>query len=254
MTIHLITAENQNLYADLMTEHFRVRHDIYVRERGWKALARSDGLERDQFDDADTVYVLAEDQGRIVGGSRLRPSLKPHLLGEVFPHLAEGLGVPRGPDIYEWTRLFILKDRREGWKHGALPGQIVCGGLEYLLDEGVTAFSLILEMWWIPRFHEMGWKITPLGIPDLIENEWWVAAKVAVNAQMLESTRHFCDLPGRPILTRRGLRSRSPGARLKERGRRNGQHQQALLAADRRSPHGRSAGLGRVSSLRAPRA
>lgn len=203
--IHLITAENCHLYKREMLEHFRIRHDIYVGERKWKAIERADGLERDQFDDDDSIYVLAVEDEHVVGGSRLRPTLKPHLLGEVFPHLAQVHGVPRGADIYEWTRLFILKERRGGWGNAALPGQIVCGGLEYCLDEGINAFTLILEMWWVPRFHEMGWRITPLGLPAIVENEWWVAAMVTVNPQMLESTRRYCGLPSRPILTRRGL-------------------------------------------------
>lgn len=201
--IHLVTAENRQQYEDELIEHFRVRHDIYVGERGWKALERCDGLERDQYDDEHTAYVLAIEGGRVLGGSRLRPTLRPHLLGDLFPHLADVRGVPRGPDIHEWTRLFVVKERREGWKHGALPGQIVCGGLEYCLDEGINAFTLILEMWWVPRFHEMGWKISPLGLPALVENEWWMAAIVTVDQQMLESTRRFCGLPNRDILVNR---------------------------------------------------
>ncbi|MFV0644769.1 MAG: acyl-homoserine-lactone synthase, partial [Sphingomonadaceae bacterium] len=83
------------------------RHDIYIGERGWMDIARADGREIDQFDNDDAIYLLGlTSAGEVVGGSRLVPSLKPHLMSEVFPNLAPD-GVPRGKEIYEWTRIFI---------------------------------------------------------------------------------------------------------------------------------------------------
>jgi len=69
----------------------------------------------------------------------------------------------------------------------------------------VSAFTLLCETWWIPWFHEMGWKVSPLGLPSFIENDWWVAAMVDVDFKMLESTRRYCELPNRPLLVRNGL-------------------------------------------------
>ena len=38
--LHLVNAENrhQPYFADLLEQSYRVRHDIYVNVRGWKAL------------------------------------------------------------------------------------------------------------------------------------------------------------------------------------------------------------------------
>jgi acyl-homoserine lactone synthase len=197
--IHVVSSRNRAAYESEILDHYRIRHDIYVGERKWMALARPDGLERDQFDNEDAIYVLAIDQGQVVGGSRLVPSLKPHLLSEVFPHLAGG-AVPRGPDIFEWTRVHVIKPRREGRNRGRTTGMVFCGILEYCLRAEITALSALVEMWWLPHFQEMGWTIRPLGLPVLIEGEWSIAVLLPVDEQVLASTRRFFDIAGAALV------------------------------------------------------
>jgi acyl-homoserine lactone synthase len=200
--IHLVTSANRNLYAKEIEEHFRIRHEIYVGERGWKALARADGLERDQFDSDDATYILAIDDGRVVGGSRLVPTMVPHLLSEVFPHLA-ARGVPRDPSIFEWTRIFVVKERREGRNAGRTAGMVICGLLEFCLEEGIQALTAVLEAWWLPRFHDMGWTLRPLGLPELIDGSWTLAVEMPIDDGVLDATRAFHDIDA-PVLIRRG--------------------------------------------------
>ena len=106
--IHIVTAENRKLYEKEMLEQHRIRHDIYVRENNWKNLKVEDGRESDQFDNDDATYILAIEDGKVLGGSRFIPTIKPHLLSDVFSSLAEVRGIPRSPDIFEWTRLFTV--------------------------------------------------------------------------------------------------------------------------------------------------
>jgi acyl-homoserine lactone synthase len=187
--IHVVHSRNRHSYSEHLRTHHKLRHDIYVEERGRTELARADGLERDQFDTDRATYVLAIDDNDVVGGSRLVPSLEPHLLSEVFPHLAAVRGLPRASDIFEWTRMFVIKERREGRNMGLTAGKVICGVLEHSLAQGTTALTAIIEMWWLPRFHEMGWTIKPLGLPELISGEWSVAVMFPSDANVLASTR-----------------------------------------------------------------
>ncbi len=86
--IHIVSAANAAAYDWALEQDFRLRHEIYVGERKWMDLAKPDGRERDQFDTPDAIYLFAIEGGKVLGGSRLVPSLKPHLLSEVFPTLA----------------------------------------------------------------------------------------------------------------------------------------------------------------------
>jgi acyl-homoserine lactone synthase len=168
--IHVVTSANRHFYEPELLTQFRLRHEVYVAERNWKELERADGLERDQFDDQIATYILAIDKGEIVGGSRLIPTTHPHLLSEVFPHLAAVRGLPREADTYEWTRMFVIKSRREGRTMGGQTrGMVICGVLEHCLDNGIGGLTALVEMFWLPLFHAMGWKLIPLGLPELIQ-------------------------------------------------------------------------------------
>jgi len=196
--IHVITSDNRHLYELELLTHFRLRHEIYVVERNWYDLARADGLERDQFDNEDATYILAIDSGQVIGGSRLVPTTRPHLLSEVFPYLASVRGLPIGVDIYEWTRMFVIKSRREGRTMGGQTrGMVICGVLEHCLENGITSLTALIEMFWLPLFHAMGWNLMPLGLPELINGEWSIAVKMAINEDTLASTRRFHGIAGR---------------------------------------------------------
>jgi acyl-homoserine lactone synthase len=199
--IHIVHRKNRHLYKKALMDHFRLRYDIYIKDRKWLDLDRPVPLEIDQFDTLDAFYLLSLDRGRLIGGSRLIPTTRPHLLGEVFPHLAER-GVPRRPDVFEWTRIFVAKEHRGGRSGGRALGEILCGILEFSLEEGISAITAVAEMWWLPRFLEMGWKVRPLGLPSLIEGEQCGAFLFEVDEAVLDCTRRFFDIAA-PVLVRR---------------------------------------------------
>jgi acyl-homoserine lactone synthase len=202
--IHVVTAENRALYEREMRDIHRIRHDIYVVERKWKGMRSQDGLEYDDFDNDYAINFVAIEHDQVVGGTRLYPTLQSHMLSTVCPELAEVRGIPRGPDIYEWTRLFAIKARREGRYGGGLVGQLWAGVLEYALAEGISTIQFCFEAWWLPRLQQMGWKVSPLGLPALINEEWWLAATFAVTPQLLNSIRDYQGIT-RSVLVRHGL-------------------------------------------------
>jgi acyl-homoserine lactone synthase len=203
--IHVVTAENRRLYEKEMLEHHRIRHDIYVRDNKWKNLKVEDGRESDQFDNEDAVYILAIEDGHVIGGSRFVPTIKPHLLSDVFPQLADVRGVPRSPDIFEWTRLFAVAERRDrGALAGSVTGKILCGGLEFLLGEEAVGFTIVTEAWWLARTHSWGWKLSPLGMPALVDGEWLVGSYVVCDPETLQATRRRYGIE-EPVLVRHGI-------------------------------------------------
>ena len=198
--IHAISATNRHLYEDIIEQHFRIRHDIFVGERGWHTLRKPDNREIDDYDNNDTVYLLALDGTRIVGGHRLYPTVIPTMMSQVFPHLANVRGTPSNPEIWEWSRYFVVKDRRDG----DLNLRLMAAVQEFCLDQGITQVSAIMETWWLPRFQEAGFVVSPLGLPSLVENAWTMASLIDI------SQSSFDQLAGRigvsSVLERRGPR------------------------------------------------
>ncbi len=136
--IHVISAENRHLYEDVLEQHFRVRHEIFVEERKWEALRKPDSREIDVYDNEDAIYLLALENRRVLGGSRLYPTTKPTMMSEVFPHLAAVRGCPVDPQVWEWSRFFVTRERRDG----AFNLQLMAAAQEFCLDQGIERLSL----------------------------------------------------------------------------------------------------------------
>ena len=201
--IDVVTLDNRHLYGDEIEQMWRRRYEIYVRERGWRQLDRPDGREIDQFDTDAADYLLAiEDGQRVVGGSRLVPTTEPTLMSDVFPNLAAVKGVPRSERIFEWTRYFVVPERREPHVISPVASAIMCGIQEYGLSKGAEAVSIVLETYWLPRFLEAGWNPKPLGLPETIDGEPTTAILCDVSEEVLEATRALRGIAA-PVLRAR---------------------------------------------------
>lgn len=87
-----------------VTQVARYRYKVFVQMLGWK-LATQGGLELDQFDRADTIYIVARnDDGQVIGSARLLPTTRPYLLSEIFPQLLGGARLPCSAKVWELSR------------------------------------------------------------------------------------------------------------------------------------------------------
>lgn len=187
--IHVVTWNNRRQYRRELERYFRIRYDIYVKRRQWHALARPINIEMDAFDTEHAVYLLALDSvGKIVGGSRLVPTLQPHLLGDVFPGLAPA-GAPRAPDIFEWTRFFVSPALRSRGRSSPIAGIVLCGVLEVAHKLGIRQISVVCESFWLKRLRAFGWSIVELG--DILQHQDGdiIALLIDVTPEAIASTR-----------------------------------------------------------------
>lgn len=100
----VITGSELKLPQELYLETGRYRRKVFVETLGWDLQTR-DGMELDQFDRPDTLYIVSQDEsGAVNGCARLLPTDRPYLLGEVFPELMQGQPIPCAPDIWELSR------------------------------------------------------------------------------------------------------------------------------------------------------
>ena len=203
--VHIVTSANRSLYQDALEQSYRLRHRVYIQEMKWRGLnARDDGRELDQFDTAAAVHLLYLERGVVYGGTRLVPTTEPHLLSEVFAHFAEIRGVPRAPDIAEWTRFYVARERREEHKASRVGSLILSSMVDYALQEGLIAVSALMNTFWLPRFLGYGWRVRPLGLPDVHDGEWLVAGTIEITPDALAGIRRACGLQDRSVLVRRG--------------------------------------------------
>ncbi len=177
--IEIINSENTNYHADLLDKQFRLRHDIFVKDRGWTDFDIDGTHERDQYDDAAAVYLVAANEiGSVAGGYRLYPTVLPHMLSEQFPHLVEG-AIIRRSDVLELTRFAMRKSERRSRHYFELLAAIQ----EYGMMEGLSGFTSVINPLRIPILQGFGFDIEPLGLPAMIDGESTIAVLFHVNEQ-----------------------------------------------------------------------
>jgi acyl-homoserine lactone synthase len=198
--IHVVTAANRHLFEPALWDDVRRPRSIVVGEPGGRTRAHARGGESHEFDGEDAIYVVAIEHGRAYGGARLVPTAKPHLLSPALLHLARTRGVPRDPGVFEWTRIVAPAARQVNRD----AGRILCGLVELCLDEGIHAVTGVIDAWSLPQFHNMGWSVRPLGLPELVGRDWLVAVLMPIDRTTLETTRAFQGIDA-PVLVRKGM-------------------------------------------------
>lgn len=71
ITVELICLPRDMARFDLVTSFFKLRKQIFVDRMAWP-LHHAEGIEFEQYDTFDTVYVIAHRDGQAVGGARLK--------------------------------------------------------------------------------------------------------------------------------------------------------------------------------------
>jgi len=189
--IHVVDRSNQSVYQKHLDDYFKIRHDIYVGERGWHNLARPDGREIDTFDTQDAIYLLGiTREQNVVAGSRLVPTTRPHLMSEVFPQLAHD-GVHRDPGLYEWTRVFVVPALREAGRPSRAAGIVYCGIVEFCLLRKIGGLTIVCEPYWYDRLRTIGWAPQRLGSPLDHKDGAIIGLSVTMTKRGLARTRAF---------------------------------------------------------------
>jgi acyl homoserine lactone synthase len=163
--MRVTTRQGCHLPRQLFGKLASYRHKVFVERLGWQ-LQAEDGLEFDQFDRPDTVYVIArDDEGHVIGCARLLPTTRPYLLGEVFPELMHDLPVPSSPEIWELSRFAAVDVNGAATMSplGQFSSPIAVNLLQASIDSAAERGARQLI------------TVSPLGIERLLRKAWFSA-------------------------------------------------------------------------------
>lgn len=167
----------------------RLRHEVFVEELGWSALAQPDRMEADQFDHEEAVHHLVLRDGQLAGYQRMLPTTRPYQLTEVFPELCVGR-IPAGTDIFELTRYAVAPCFRDGRRGVATVGsELMAGFMEWGLANGVDQIIVEAEPMWIPRTLQLQFLVTPLGYLRTYGQQQIIAMLLRFNMDTLRAVR-----------------------------------------------------------------
>lgn len=166
--MEFIGGTSESLSPEVFEGIARYRHKVFVETLGWELCTR-EGLELDEFDRPDTIYVAARhDEGQLIGTARLLSTSQPYLLGEIFPQLM-GHGVPpRSADVWELSR-FAAVDFNDASTHSMRQ------------FSSPVAVGLLREVLRLASAHGVARLITvsPLGVERLLKRAGFAAHRAA---------------------------------------------------------------------------
>lgn len=168
--IRHINATNISRHEQAMDSMFKDRKRVFVDLLRWDVPVQG-GYERDQFDDDAAEYVIICDPltGDHQASMRILRTDRPHLLDTVFPMLCEG-DVPQGPEYRELTRLCVSPRLRARDRLKAR-NRLFTTLVEYALLTGIKGYTGVSEMGVYSQVLALGWRCTPLGLPQAINGE-----------------------------------------------------------------------------------
>lgn len=155
----LVNKLNKDKYLNELAEMHRLRKRVFIDHCKWP-IREVNGMEIDQFDTDDAHYLLyLNENGDVEGSTRLIPTTKPYLLGEVFPHLIEDGKIPKSDNIWETTR--FCGDAEKAPKN--IAGILAAGMLEFALVNGIKEYVSVSDIRIEKTIKRFGWVPQRLG-------------------------------------------------------------------------------------------
>lgn len=137
-----IVRANETGKEDLLRDMHRFRAHVFKDMLKWPVDVNSDGMEVDQFDLPEAIYLLALDQDRrVIGNWRLLSTSGPTMIRDVWPHYLETLPMPASPDVWEVSRFAVSPlcqraDEVVRQSRKAI-GEMFCALTEFCLTAGI---------------------------------------------------------------------------------------------------------------------
>ena len=166
--MRIISGDCISFRPDILARLRRYRYQVFVQRLGWP-LSCKDGLEYDQYDRDDTVYVIVQNEAcEIIGAARLLPTTQPYLLREIFPQLLHGVRAPNSIDSWELSR-FAAVD---------LGAQTRGRNGQFSSPVATVLLRAALECAAARGAHQVV-TVSPIGIERLLKREGFVIRRMA---------------------------------------------------------------------------
>ena len=208
--IQLIAQEAYGEFVDDLAAMHRLRFRIFKERLDWDVQVTG-GMEIDEFDACDPVYLLQKDEnGRIQGCVRLLPTTGPTMLGSTFPALLDGQAAPASEAVWESSRFGLDLGVDHSKASGGIAKatyELFAGMIEFGLSRRLTDIVTVTDARMERILQRAGWPLRRLGQPRSIGKTIAIAGYLDVSPESLARVR---DAGGfqRPVIGPAGLRER----------------------------------------------
>ena len=189
--ILVIEPHNASRHKQLLQSMFKLRARVFRDKMKWDVNV-VDGMERDEYDDLDPVYIVLTDEtaSEVYGSLRLLPTTGPTLLANTFSDTLPDAANLTAPTIWECTRLCIddklVGDRPENLLLAS--ARLIEGLGEVALKAGIETVLGVFEPMMLRVYRRIGCTLEILGCTRRFERPVYLGA-FAVSEEILKDVK-----------------------------------------------------------------
>lgn len=160
-------AEHKNnlLNGQAIMGMYRLRHKIFYERMGWQVRS-IEGMERDEFDHANPIYVLVKDEDdQVIGCCRLLPTTGPYMLKDTFPQLLYGQPAPQQEKIWEVSRFAVDTEycKKVNFGFSEVSLDLIRAVARFAQENGIQRLVAAVSVEFERMFRGLGVHINRLG-------------------------------------------------------------------------------------------
>jgi acyl homoserine lactone synthase len=198
--IILVNGSERDQHRALIMDMYRQRARVFKDRLGWD-VSVSDGLEMDEFDEINPLYLISVDDitGRLRGSLRLLPTTGPNMLRNVFPQLLPDDLVVESATIWESSRFSMDPEAAvplPGRTISFVTGELLAGLVEVGLQSGLTEIVSVFDARMVRVLRMAGYPAELIGEPRRIGVCLTYAGLFEVSEAALNRIRLACDIQG----------------------------------------------------------
>lgn len=164
-----------------------LRYQVFRERLHWEIPVIGE-MERDDYDDANPVVVLARDGTSVIGCCRLLPSTGRYMLKDTFPQLLGGKPAPVADDVWEISRFAVAKRKHHGFGFSAVPSLIIREIVRFASAHGIHRYVFVTTVGFERLLRKMGVTIERIAAPQQVGIERSVALLMHIDARTIAAT------------------------------------------------------------------
>lgn len=141
--VYLITPNDYSTHRDDLDAMYRLRHKVFFEKLNWQVTSQ-DGMEKDEYDENYTYYLIYKDKNGIVRGcQRYIPMNHPCMFDGPFDFVLPNLKDYKKPEYWEASRLAVDYDYAAGYEKEdarSICNKIFAASILLGLDANVRGF------------------------------------------------------------------------------------------------------------------
>lgn len=194
--VQVIDWQSRERFSDVVEQMHRLRKEVFIDFYKW-GLSHRDGLEIDQFDTPEALYLLDCDPktGTLASSLRLLPTTGLHMMESLFPHLCAN-GYPRGDQVFEISRLFYNPAIQKTGGAALIRAhhRILLGLVEFARHADIQDLIFVTHAKFMARLISYDWDIRPLGFPAADGDQQITAMQLTITAETLPNLQRQFNL------------------------------------------------------------